>query len=142
VTALTAIRDPWATSRARRRLAPFRQRTGTSLARAPLQLVHGLHGGLRAVAMISLRIAVTGSSLDATVAPRTNTAIFTRIFFWALQQIRRLLCAVTAQHEMVRYLEPHRIALRCLSCGYQTRGWTIGVDPSNPATVDDLRRAA
>jgi hypothetical protein len=42
---------------------------------------------------------------------------------------RRLLCGLSG-HEMVRYFEPDRLSLRCVSCGAQTPGWTIDVNPA------------
>jgi hypothetical protein len=56
-----------------------------------------------------------------------------------LPAMRRLMCLVRG-HEMVRYFEPRRMALRCLSCGHQTPGWTIGDAASNRSDAS-VRRA-
>ena len=37
----------------------------------------------------------------------------------------RVLCA-TRGHDTLLQIEPHRLSLRCVSCGHQTAGWTIG----------------
>jgi hypothetical protein len=62
----------------------------------------------------------------ATDAGRSNTAgKLTRLFSWLYSMFRRLICMVTG-HKMVLHFEPRRLALRCLDCGYQTPGWTVG----------------
>jgi hypothetical protein len=37
----------------------------------------------------------------------------------------RALCA-TRGHDTLLQIEPHRLSLRCVSCGHETTGWTIG----------------
>jgi hypothetical protein len=42
-----------------------------------------------------------------------------------LDQLRQLLCGLRG-HDEVLHREPDRLALRCLVCGHQTRGWSLG----------------
>ncbi len=42
--------------------------------------------------------------------------------------IRRALCAILG-HSMLLHFEPNRLALRCILCGMQTRGWSLDVRP-------------
>ena len=37
----------------------------------------------------------------------------------------RVVCA-TRGHDRLLQIEPHRLSLRCLRCGHETSGWTIG----------------
>ena len=37
----------------------------------------------------------------------------------------RALCA-TRGHDTMLQIEPHRLSLRCVSCGHESAGWTIG----------------
>ena len=41
-----------------------------------------------------------------------------------LERLREFACAMRG-HETVLHFEPDRLALRCLSCGHQTPGWTL-----------------
>jgi hypothetical protein len=41
-----------------------------------------------------------------------------------LRWVRQAWCGVGG-HEMVKRFEPGRVSLECLSCGGQTRGWTL-----------------
>ena len=45
----------------------------------------------------------------------------------ALRWIDRVLCGWRG-HEMVRSFEPARLSLRCLRCGAETPGWSLGID--------------
>jgi hypothetical protein len=41
--------------------------------------------------------------------------------------LRRLACILLWHgHDMLISRQPRRIALRCVTCGYQTTGWEIG----------------
>lgn len=52
--------------------------------------------------------------------------------------IRRLICMLTG-HTSILIFEPRRLALRCIQCGYETPGWTIGeFTPSR--TTDSMSR--
>ena len=39
--------------------------------------------------------------------------------------VRRVVCA-TRGHDTLLHIEPNRLSLRCVSCGHETAGWTIG----------------
>ena len=43
----------------------------------------------------------------------------------AAERLRRAQCGLVG-HSMVLHFEPEKMSLRCLSCGEQTPGWTIG----------------
>lgn len=57
-------------------------------------------------------------------SPRRFVGLWGRLH-WLL---RRLLCGLMG-HDMVKHFEPQRLSLRCLSCGAETRGWTLVVKP-------------
>jgi len=40
----------------------------------------------------------------------------------------RAMCA-TRGHDTLLHIEPHRLSLRCVSCGHETVGWALG-EPS------------
>jgi hypothetical protein len=42
----------------------------------------------------------------------------------ALNWLRRARCGLTG-HTMLLQFEPHRLSMRCHSCGEETPGWTI-----------------
>jgi hypothetical protein len=44
-------------------------------------------------------------------------------------RVRQAWCGLGG-HEMIRRFEPGRVSLQCLSCGGQTRGWTVQVASS------------
>jgi hypothetical protein len=46
----------------------------------------------------------------------------------------RLLCGVTG-HDRLLQFDRQRISLRCIRCGHETRGWTIGAEPESGRTV-------
>jgi hypothetical protein len=41
-----------------------------------------------------------------------------------VQSLQRMICGLRG-HEAVLHFEPHRLSLRCLSCGHQTTGWSL-----------------
>jgi hypothetical protein len=43
--------------------------------------------------------------------------------------MRRAMCGVRG-HDTLLQFDQHRLSLRCVTCGYQTTGWTIGDAPS------------
>jgi len=47
---------------------------------------------------------------------------------WMTQRLRWALCAVRG-HETLLKFDDHRISLRCIDCGHETTGWTIGEPP-------------
>ena len=38
--------------------------------------------------------------------------------------LRAFLCGIGG-HELMRSFEPNRVYMRCTSCPYETRGWTL-----------------
>jgi hypothetical protein len=44
---------------------------------------------------------------------------------WLLDRLRRFPC-VFRGHDSVLHFESDRLSLRCLWCGYRTRGWRLG----------------
>lgn len=84
-------------------------------------------GGAIAVCLVVLTdtvgrfvgLAATGRGATTTGGPLARIRAF----------VRRLWCGL-AGHDMVRHFEPGRLALRCLRCGAQTRGWTLDVKPA------------
>jgi len=62
--------------------------------------------------------------------------------------VRRAICGVFG-HDTLLAFEHHRLSLRCIACGHQTTGWTIGDSParadvaaSAPRRVVEARHAA
>ncbi len=47
--------------------------------------------------------------------------------------LQRSICAVVG-HQTLLQFEHHRLSLRCVACGHETTGWTIGEPPSRSAT--------
>ncbi len=45
--------------------------------------------------------------------------------------IYRLLCAIRG-HDAVMHFDANRLSLRCLNCGYETPGWSLGTDERRP----------
>jgi hypothetical protein len=45
------------------------------------------------------------------------------------KMVRRALCALVG-HDTLLHFDEHRLWLRCVTCGYETTGWTIGDVPS------------
>ena len=54
---------------------------------------------------------------------RINTLML--LVAWIQSMFRRLTCAVRG-HRTVLHFEPRRLALRCIECGYETPGWSLG----------------
>jgi hypothetical protein len=53
---------------------------------------------------------------------------------WIAQRLRWAACAVRG-HETLLQFSDRRISLRCIACGHETTGWTIGdAPPRAPAT--------
>ena len=46
----------------------------------------------------------------------------------ATRALRSFLCGLGG-HELLRSFEPNRVCLRCTSCSYETRGWTLKENP-------------
>ena len=54
---------------------------------------------------------------------------------WIHLMYRRLICMVTG-HTTVLHFEPRRLALRCIDCGHETPGWSIGEFTTRDVIVD------
>lgn len=39
--------------------------------------------------------------------------------------LRRWWCAFLGHHHLLLVFEPHRLALRCAECGYESPGWPV-----------------
>lgn len=48
--------------------------------------------------------------------------MITRLLRW----LSSLLCQLNGGHWKVLHTEPQRMALKCVTCGYETTGWEIG----------------
>jgi len=58
----------------------------------------------------------------------------TTAYEWVAQRLRWAVCAVRG-HETFLQFGDHRMSLRCIACGHETTGWTIGeAPPRGPAT--------
>ena len=47
------------------------------------------------------------------------------------ERFNHLLCGLGG-HEMMRAYEPGHVFLRCISCAYETPGWTLKEMPAPP----------
>ena len=54
--------------------------------------------------------------------------------------MRRAMCGVRG-HDTLLQFDQHRLSLRCVTCGYQTTGWTIGDAPSLAHVTPSPRHA-
>jgi hypothetical protein len=55
---------------------------------------------------------------------------------WVMQRIQHMMCGLRG-HDTVLQFERHRLSLRCLSCGYETTGWSLRPDASRgPSQAD------
>jgi hypothetical protein len=45
------------------------------------------------------------------------------------KRVRRAICGLLG-HDTLLHFDEHRLWLQCVTCGYQTTGWTIGDIPS------------
>lgn len=54
---------------------------------------------------------------------------------WLQSLYRRLVCMVTG-HRTTLLFEPRRLALRCVECGHETPGWSIGEPVPSEVVVD------
>jgi len=55
------------------------------------------------------------------------------------QILQRSICAVVG-HETLLQFGHHRLSLRCIACGHETTGWTIGEAPSRSAVTSPSPR--
>lgn len=56
------------------------------------------------------------------------------------QEARHLWCVLTGGHDRLMHFENDRLALRCVSCGSETPGWTLDGPP--PSSTNALQRDA
>ena len=54
---------------------------------------------------------------------------------WLLDPLSRVLCSFRG-HDILMHFQHDRLSLRCISCGYETTGWSLGPDTSNSPSVD------
>jgi Iron-sulfur cluster-binding domain len=79
--------------------------------------------------------------------PSERVSMLALLVLWILSSYRRLTCAVMG-HRTILQFEPRRLALRCVECGHETPGWSIGkfvpreVLPQRRATISTEDRAA
>jgi len=52
---------------------------------------------------------------------------------------RRVLCAAFG-HDRLLQIEPYRLSLRCVICGHETTGWTIGQPEPGTPNIAGTRR--
>ena len=59
---------------------------------------------------------------------------------WILERVQRAICGLRG-HETVLHFEPHRLSLRCLSCGHESIGWSLQPESRRlPGGVSRSRR--
>ncbi len=46
---------------------------------------------------------------------------------WAMERMRRMMCGLRG-HDTILQFERYRLSLRCLSCGYESTGWSLRPD--------------
>ena len=51
-----------------------------------------------------------------------------------VRALQTFLCGLGG-HELLRSFEPNRVCLRCTSCPYETRGWTLKEKSRQPQTA-------
>lgn len=56
----------------------------------------------------------------------------------AMNALRRLVCALRGHEDYVQF-EKNRLYLHCMSCGYDSPGWTVG--SRRPALRFEARRS-
>jgi len=66
------------------------------------------------------------TAVEPDIAVRRSEMTFG--WFSVAQQLRRAVCAVRG-HETLLQFGDRRISLRCIACGHETTGWTIGEPP-------------
>lgn len=54
-------------------------------------------------------------------------------------RLGQMLCALRG-HDSVLHFEPHRVMMRCTSCGHDTPGWQIGGRGPRRRYEGDARR--
>ena len=60
---------------------------------------------------------------------------------WTIQDLQRIMCGLRG-HEAVLHFERHRLSLRCLNCGHETRGWILQSETRHAArSIDNLSHA-
>jgi hypothetical protein len=57
-----------------------------------------------------------------------------------VQRLRWTVCAVRG-HETLLQFGDRRISLRCIACGHETAGWTIGEPPPRPTAAPPASHA-
>jgi len=75
--------------------------------------------------MTGTRSSLRGSANNSGQGVEHPGNIIFRAISWVVRTIRRFMCGFMG-HENVLWFERDRLSLRCISCGHQSRGWTIG----------------
>lgn len=52
------------------------------------------------------------------------------------QRVPQWWCGLRFGHDTLLQFEPWRISERCVSCGYESPGWSLTVPPPKLATAD------
>ncbi|HXD20332.1 MAG TPA: hypothetical protein VN654_25125 [Vicinamibacterales bacterium] len=71
------------------------------------------------------------TAVEPDIAIRSSE--MTSGYEWVAQRLRWAVCAVRG-HETLLQFGAHRMSLRCIDCGHETTGWTIGEPPCAPST--------
>ncbi|HEY3093614.1 MAG TPA: hypothetical protein VGJ52_10970 [Vicinamibacterales bacterium] len=66
------------------------------------------------------------TAVEPDVAVRSSE--MTTRYEWLAQRLRWAVCAVRGHETLLQFGE-NRISLRCMACGHETTGWTIGEPP-------------
>ena len=75
--------------------------------------------------VVSVR-SVSGIAVPNAAAARSSPpARAIHAIQWFFLQVQRAVCGMFG-HKLVLSFETHRLSLRCLHCGSQTKGWRIG----------------
>jgi len=53
---------------------------------------------------------------------------------WLIARLCRVLCAFRG-HDILTHYQHDRLSLRCISCGYETKGWSLRPDTFNSPSV-------
>ena len=55
--------------------------------------------------------------------------------------LRQMFCGLHGHNNLLQF-EPHRLSLKCFSCGHETPGWALSGPPPTPTIRGDARRHA
>lgn len=72
--------------------------------------------------MSTITVRLLEPSRLARELSRTPLALHAQAMRWA----RSTWCVVNGGHFKVLHTEPARLALKCVACGHESPGWTVG----------------